>query len=129
MLKKMQQSAHKKYMYWFLRPVSAEDAPGYAAMISRPVNHEAMGARLERGEYETFGAFAADVRLMWTNALRFNSPMRDKHPTNPKYVPRLVCEAAERMAPIADEWLEEAAVDVAARAGRETLERLSLIHI
>ena len=72
-LKKMQQSAHKKYMYWFLKPVLAEEAPAYAAMISRPVDHETMGVRLERGEYETFGDFAADVRLMWTNALNFNS--------------------------------------------------------
>ena len=126
MLKKMQQSAHKKYMYWFLKPVLAEEAPAYAAMISRPVDHETMGVRLERGEYETFGDFAADVRLMWTNALNFNSKLRAMHPANPKYVPRLVCEAAERMAPIADEWLEEAAVDVAARAGRETLERVNL---
>ena len=50
----------------------------------------------EGGEYETFGAFAADVRLMWTNALNFNSKLRAMHPANPKYVPRLVCEAAER---------------------------------
>ena len=69
----MRQMAHKNFMYWFIKPVDLDAVPTYVSVIARPVDVETIVKYLERGDYETFGAFAADVRLMWSNALKVES--------------------------------------------------------
>ena len=48
--------------------------PDYPQIITRPMDLGTIQNRLEGGEYEDHEAFAADVRLVWSNAKTYNQP-------------------------------------------------------
>jgi hypothetical protein len=64
---------------FFHYPVTAELAPGYFNVISRPMDFHTIELRLTAGEYDTYGlagcnAFRADCEQIVRNALVFNTP-------------------------------------------------------
>ncbi|CAG9790430.1 unnamed protein product [Diatraea saccharalis] len=64
--------AHK-YASLFLRPISDEEAPGYSAVIKRPMDLSTIRRNIENGVIRTTAEFQRDVLLMLSNALIYNS--------------------------------------------------------
>lgn len=56
----------------FLYPVDPDTFPNYREVIALPMDLTRIRNRLERGWFYAVGDFAADVRLVWNNALQFN---------------------------------------------------------
>ena len=58
----------------FLDPVELDDTPGYADVIATPMDLSTVQSNLDSGaHYFTLNALAADLRLIATNCIRFNS--------------------------------------------------------
>ena len=49
-------------------------APGYSAVIARPMDFATIRARLDAGGYRSWDALAGDMALMFDNAMKFNRP-------------------------------------------------------
>ena len=59
--------------FWFLEPVSVEDVPDYLDVVESPMDYSTIKAKLKASEYaDDHLAFAADVRLVFANALKYN---------------------------------------------------------
>eukprot|EP01121_Diplochlamys_sp_Union-15-3_P015395 TRINITY_DN5078_c0_g1_i2.p1 TRINITY_DN5078_c0_g1~~TRINITY_DN5078_c0_g1_i2.p1 ORF type:complete len:283 (+),score=71.43 TRINITY_DN5078_c0_g1_i2:49-849(+) len=68
-----------KYGWPFNQPVDpvALEIPDYFSIITHPMDLGTIKSNLERGAYETVEDFAEDVRLVWSNALKYNQPGSD----------------------------------------------------
>ena len=53
---------------------SSADYPDYYDLIKRPIDLTMIGDRLAQGAYASMGDFAADMNLLFENALRYNLP-------------------------------------------------------
>ncbi|KAJ3056786.1 Transcriptional activator spt7 [Rhizophlyctis rosea] len=56
----------------FLEPVSEQIAPNYRDSIKYPMDLGTVGKKLQNQEYDSKGAFAADLNLIWSNCMEFN---------------------------------------------------------
>ena len=68
--------------YWFANPVPVELVPDYPEVITSPMDYSTVRQRLEDGGHygEDPLAFAADMRLIFTNAVTYNwKPDHDCH--------------------------------------------------
>lgn len=59
---------------WFIHPVTEETAPGYFSIIEKPMDLRTVDLKLRQRQYRDIHAFAADIRLVFTNAMRYNQP-------------------------------------------------------
>ncbi|KAJ3301783.1 hypothetical protein HDV03_000322 [Kappamyces sp. JEL0829] len=66
----------QKAANWFLVPVDpvALQIPTYFEVIKRPMDLGTVKKKLDAGEYDGDEDFAADVRLVFSNAMQFNPP-------------------------------------------------------
>lgn len=65
--------ALRKDAYWFSHPVPLEHVPDYPDVIKTPCDYSTVRQRLEGGDYgDDAIAFAADMRLIYTNAVTYN---------------------------------------------------------
>ena len=84
-----------KIAQFFLAPVDEErdQAPGYFDIITEPRDMGTIGTKLREGGYQTPTSFLTDLRLVWSNALRYNS--------NPQSMVRwcaeILCERMEKI--------------------------------
>ena len=58
----------------FLVRVTRADAPGYAELVTSPMDLGTMSKKLRAGAYLNAAAFEADIELIASNAARFNGP-------------------------------------------------------
>ena len=58
----------------FLVRVTRADAPGYAELVTSPMDLGTMSKKLRAGAYLSAAAFEADIELIAANAARFNGP-------------------------------------------------------
>ncbi|KAH3765880.1 nucleosome-remodeling factor subunit BPTF [Pelomyxa schiedti] len=58
----------------FSEPVDTKKFPDYTVIIDRPMDLKTISQKLERGEYSLDTEFADDVRLVWSNARKYNAP-------------------------------------------------------
>ena len=68
--------------YWFADPVPVDLVPDYLEIIDEPSDYSTVRHRLISGDYgeEDVVAFAADVRRIFTNAVKYNwKPDHDCH--------------------------------------------------
>ena len=67
--------------YWFQEPVPVDEVPDYLDIVPEPMDYTTASAKLKAGEYtDDHFAFAADMRKIYTNAVKYNwSP---DHPCN-----------------------------------------------
>ena len=68
--------------YWFADPVPVDLVPDYLEIIDEPCDYATVRHRLRTGQYgeEDVVAFAADVRRIFTNAVKYNwKPDHDCH--------------------------------------------------
>ncbi|KAG6872624.1 hypothetical protein C0995_008283 [Termitomyces sp. Mi166 len=59
---------------FFLQPVDTSQVPGYTDVVKRPMDFGTMSLKVERGKYRSLEDFAADLRLVASNAKAFNPP-------------------------------------------------------
>jgi hypothetical protein len=57
---------------WFITPVSAADVPDYHQIIKKPMDLSTVLEKVKADEYETPDEVAADVELIWNNAIVYN---------------------------------------------------------
>eukprot|EP00962_Isochrysis_galbana_P019769 scaffold5763_cov111-Isochrysis_galbana.AAC.1 len=67
--------------YWFQEPVPVDDVPDYLEIVPEPMDYSTIRDKIITGEYhDDHIAFAADMRKVFTNAVKYNwSP---DHPCN-----------------------------------------------
>lgn len=67
--------------HWFKHPVDyvALNLPDYPKKIKTPMDLGTVNTRLVTGVYRDIDAFAADVRLVWSNAMAYNVVNTDVH--------------------------------------------------
>ena len=59
--------------FWFDAPVPVESVPDYLDVISQPSDYQTVGSHLVNGIYgDNPIAFAAEMRLIFTNAVKYN---------------------------------------------------------
>lgn len=62
----------KQALQWFIKPVTEQEAPGYFSVIERPMDLQTVDLKLRAKQYRDLHDFADDIRLVFTNAMRFN---------------------------------------------------------
>ncbi|RDB21604.1 hypothetical protein Hypma_011201 [Hypsizygus marmoreus] len=74
-LEKLIAQIKKKDDYaFFLKPVDTSQVPGYIDVVKRPMDFGTMTVKVSRGKYRSLEEFAADLRLVTSNARAFNPP-------------------------------------------------------
>lgn len=61
-----------KYASLFLKPITDEQAPGYHAVVYRPMDLQTVRKNIENGVTRTNAEFQRDVLLMFNNAIMYN---------------------------------------------------------
>ncbi|ENN74658.1 hypothetical protein HUJ04_004789 [Dendroctonus ponderosae] len=64
--------ASNKYASLFFKPITEEHAPGYRAIVYRPMDLQTIKKNIDTGVIRTSLEFKRDVMLMFTNAIMFN---------------------------------------------------------
>ncbi|KAL4261086.1 Bromo domain-containing protein [Pleurotus pulmonarius] len=59
---------------FFLQPVDVSKVPGYLEMISHPMDLGTISTKVQKGRYRSLDDFSADIKLVTSNAMRFNPP-------------------------------------------------------
>ncbi|KAG6824668.1 hypothetical protein H0H92_006173 [Tricholoma furcatifolium] len=59
---------------FFLQPVDVTQVEGYLDVVKRPMDLGTMTIKVDRGKYRSLEDFAADLRLVTSNAKAFNPP-------------------------------------------------------
>lgn len=70
LLKSLRYQSDLRYMTYFISPNYPAD---YAAFISKPMAWETAQRALQERKYDTFGEAVEDLRLIFSNALRYNA--------------------------------------------------------
>lgn len=70
LLKSLRHQSDLRYMTFFLQPTFP---PDYTAYISKPIAWENCNKALQKRQYERIGEIIEDLRLIFVNALKYNS--------------------------------------------------------
>lgn len=70
LLKALRHQSDLRYMTFFIQPNYPAD---YAAFIARPMDWERVQKTLKKRQYDKFGDVIDDLRLIFTNALKYNA--------------------------------------------------------
>ena len=73
LLKALRHQSDLRQMTFFIAP---NYPPDYAAFISKPMDWEKCQRTLKTREYDTFGEIIGDLRLIFSNALKYNSRLQ-----------------------------------------------------
>ncbi|KPM04909.1 Bromodomain-containing protein 1 [Sarcoptes scabiei] len=73
-VKELFSKKHAEYAWPFWNPVSETEYPDYSQKIKKPIDLTTIKNNLETGKYITVSDFAKDMRLMFSNCLRYNHP-------------------------------------------------------
>ena len=114
LLKCLRHQSDLKYMTFFIAPNYPHD---YAAYISKPMDWEKVQRMLKKRQYRTFGDFVSDLRLIFTNALKYNA----KHQGTDNVSGRAY-EAAMYMSAKLESAISKMVVTVADRLERERVD-------
>ncbi len=79
LLKSLRHQSDQKKMQYFIFPSFPSD---YVAIISKPIEWETCNRKLQQRQYETFGDIVSDLRLIFTNAVKYNGRVKDIDPTS-----------------------------------------------
>jgi len=73
LLKALRHQSDLRQMTFFIAP---NYPPDYAAFISRPMDWQKVQLTLKNREYDAFGEIIADLRLIFSNALKYNARLK-----------------------------------------------------
>lgn len=71
LLKALEKRDPHQFFAW---PVTDDIAPGYSAIISKPMDFSTMRQKIDDNEYTTLNEFSDDFKLMCENAIKYNHP-------------------------------------------------------
>jgi bromodomain-containing protein 7 len=69
LLKALEKRDPHQFFAW---PVTDDIAPGYSAIITKPMDFSSIRQKIEENEYQLLPDFIGDFRLMCENAIRYN---------------------------------------------------------
>jgi hypothetical protein len=73
LLKALRHQSDLRYMTFFIQPNYPAD---YTAFVSKPMDWEKVQRTLKKRNYDTFGEIIEDLRLIFTNAIKYNSRLK-----------------------------------------------------
>jgi len=79
LLKSLRHTSDNKHMHWFVPNQFPVD---YTSYISKPISWEDCHNNLKERRYNTIGEIISDLRLIFTNALKYNNTARHVSPTS-----------------------------------------------
>jgi hypothetical protein len=113
-LKAIRHQSDQKYMKFFVQTIYP---PDYTAFISKPMDWEKVQKTLKKRQYDTIGQMADDLRLIFSNALKYNAWHKDKDPiSNEAY------QAADIMSGKLETAINKMLLSVADRLERERID-------
>lgn len=118
LLKSLRHQSDMKRMSFFLQPNYPAD---YFAYIAKPMSWETCHRRLQDRKYETFGEVVSDLRLIFSNALKYNGRMKDVDP-----ISKTAYDSAVTMSGKLEVAIQRMLVTVADRIEREKVEDIVL---
>lgn len=118
LLKALRHQSDNKKMAYYVKPIFP---PDYVGIISRPICWENCNEKLQRRKYETFGEIISDLRLIFSNAFKYNGRVKDSDPTS-----KLAYESAEYMSAKLEAAIQKLFLTAADRIEREVVEEIIL---
>lgn len=91
--------------------------PDYTAFISKPIAWEKCKGKLHERKYNTIGQFVADLRLIFSNALKYNEGARHL-----SKVSRMAYDSAIHMSGKLEAAIDKMLLTVSDRIGRERID-------
>jgi len=114
LLKALRHQSDAKRMQYFIMPDYPAD---YAAFISKPMDYVRVNRKLQKREYDNFGEVISDLRLIFTNALKYNG--RAKGTAS---ISGLAYDGAEYMSAKLEAAIDKMMISVSDRIERERIE-------
>ncbi len=111
------QTDHKRMRYFINKDFPSD----YVAIISKPICWQDCDDKLQSRQYETFGDVISDLRLIFTNALKYNGRVQHYDFTS-----KLAYESAVIMAGKLETAIQRLYITVADRIEREKVEEVIL---
>jgi hypothetical protein len=118
LLKVLRHQSDQKRMKYFLTPFYPAD---YFAYISKPMAWENIHQGLKERKYETFGEVIADLRLIFSNALKYNGRTKDTDPFS-----RDAYDSAQVMSDKLESAIKRSLITIGDRVEREKVEQVVL---
>jgi hypothetical protein len=118
LLKSLRHQTDYKRMIFFLKP---DFPPDYFAFISKPMEWETCDKKLQQREYNTYGEMIEDLRLIFTNAMKYNGRVKDIDPTS-----KVAYDSAIYMSGKLESAIQRMFITAADRIEREKVEDVIL---
>ena len=117
LLKALRHQSDLRYMSFFIQPNYPVD---YTAFISKPMDWERVQRTLKKRHYDTIGALISDLRLIFTNAEKYNSRLKGTDT-----VSGLAYEAADIMSKKLEVAINKLLLTVSDRLERERIDHVN----
>jgi hypothetical protein len=114
LLKVLRHQSDLRYMGFFIQPNYPHD---YAAFISNPMDWEKVNRTLKKRQYDKFGGVISDLRLIFSNALKYNSQLQGTDTVSGK-----AYAAAEYMSSKLEAGINKMMLSVSDRLERERID-------
>lgn len=114
LLKSLRHRSDEKYMQWY---VLASFPPGYSNIIETPMAWERVQKKLRKRQYDKFGDIVSDLRLIFTNAMKYNAPLPNQDPNS-----KAAYDGAKIMSAKLETTITKMMVSVADRIERERID-------
>lgn len=114
LLKSLRHQSDLRYMTFFIQP---NYPPDYTAFIAKPMDWERVQKTLKKREYEKFGDIIEDLRLIFSNALKYNA----RH-AGTETVSGLAYDAAKYMSAKLETAINKMMLTVSDRVERERID-------
>ena len=115
LMKSLRHMSDVKHMKFFISPVNFP--PDYTVFISKPMAWDMCKDNLDGGRYKTFGEVVADLRLIFSNALKYNAGARSS-----SKVSEMAYNSAIHMSGKLEAAIDKLLLNVADRIGRERID-------
>lgn len=117
LLKSLRHQSDLKYMHFFIQPNYPAD---YTAFISKPMDWERVQQTLQSRSYDTIGEVVDDLRLIFSNALKYNARAQDTDTVSGR-----AYDAALFMSTKLEVAVDKVLISVSERVEREKIDRLT----
>lgn len=114
LLKALRHQSDAKKMMFFIQPEYPAD---YAAFIPKPMDYVRVNKRLQKRDYDTFGEIISDLRLIFSNALKYNARAKGT-----QSVSGLAYDGAVYMSHKLEAAIDKMMISVSDRIERERIE-------
>jgi hypothetical protein len=114
LLKSLRHQSDLRYMTFFIQP---NYPPDYAAYIAKPMDWERVNRTLKKRHYDKFGDIVSDLRLIFSNALKYNGRLKGTDTVSGR-----AYEAANIMSAKLESAIVKLLLSVADRTERERID-------